>query len=433
MDVDEFLDRELVDLDLTKPDKAASEAVKEITVQKDDNLGDIPSFDDVNTHLMSGDIEKAEQAYLQLWYALVSQKLKWNKEIYDKLLALSRQFSFMMSKAYSDTKRKSENIHELLGKATVALREGKKNVSFKIYSEVGIIDNSIPNVFFEEKKVIWEQMMDFYKELKTVTDNELIKRVSSLVVEINLILEKINISISQKDFKEAAKGYAKCVELYNQVPEGFLTHKNSIGIRILEIYKLLSIQSEISSLQGQLPPIPTAQPLQPQEVLHPPMPDMKPMLDVLKDAPNLGAASLKVPMNKEDIKNFLRQPAGAIIHPVSLTSQTSPTNPSANSARKMPAESRPLATRPTQIPKKDIFADFRPKPMQPMQEPKIALKEDSKEPSKLAGLFSRKQEAKLQTPRKERKKEIKLPEDSIQGQAPDIEKTLEKLRSYTQK
>ena len=36
------------------------------------------------------------------------------------------------------------------------------------------------------------------------------------------------------------------------MPEGFLRHKNSLGIRLLEIYRSLSISNEISNLQRQL-------------------------------------------------------------------------------------------------------------------------------------------------------------------------------------
>ena len=36
------------------------------------------------------------------------------------------------------------------------------------------------------------------------------------------------------------------------MPEGFLRHKNSLGMRLLDIYRSLSIYNEISSLQRQL-------------------------------------------------------------------------------------------------------------------------------------------------------------------------------------
>ncbi|HLC49827.1 MAG TPA: hypothetical protein VJI97_00180 [Candidatus Nanoarchaeia archaeon] len=252
MDIDEFLDKEVVDIENNTNDDSAyieTSISNEPAPEKQDNIS---SFEDLKEHLGKGDLEKAEQAYFQMWQALIQQKLKWNKETYDNLTTSSRQFSGMLSKAYSEAKRKSENIQSLIGKARLSLREGKKDVSFKVYSEISRIESSIPNVFFEEKQRVWEQMMEFYKELKTVTDNELVKRVSGLIAEINISVDRLNMAMSSKDTKEAAKQYTKCIELYSQIPEGFLMYKNSIGMKLLDAYKLLSIQSEISNLQVQL-------------------------------------------------------------------------------------------------------------------------------------------------------------------------------------
>src|SRR3989338_3507008 len=132
------------------------------------------------------------------------------------------------------------------------MKEGKREIPFKIYAQLEEINNSIPNVFFEEKKAIQEQIMEFYRELRNTTDNELVKRVSALIQEINRLIDRINTAIRANDMTNAIVSYNRCIGLYNQVPEGFLKYKNSAGMRLLEIYKSLSIYNEISSLQKQL-------------------------------------------------------------------------------------------------------------------------------------------------------------------------------------
>ncbi|MBI2651964.1 hypothetical protein HYX00_00740 [Candidatus Woesearchaeota archaeon] len=249
MDIDEFLDRELSDLGL-QTDKTEKENI-ELPDFKE-QLEPSPLVENIKANLSKGNLEQAELSYVQLWHILLQQKLKWNKELYEQLSALSKQFSSALNNAYNDAKRKADHIYELINRARAALKEGKKELPFKIYSEVQEINNSIPNVFFEEKKIIEEQIMDFYKELRNTTDNELVKRVSALMHEMNQLIDKINSSIRANDFINAIVNYNKCIELYNQVPEGFLRHKNSIGMRILEIYKGLSIYTEISNLQKQL-------------------------------------------------------------------------------------------------------------------------------------------------------------------------------------
>ncbi|MBI2657054.1 hypothetical protein HYX03_04905 [Candidatus Woesearchaeota archaeon] len=249
MDIDEFLDRELSDLGL-QTDKAEKEAIE--LPEFSGQAGQSSLFDNIRANLSKGSLEQAEQAYVQLWHILLEQKLKWNKELYEQLSALSRQFSGALINAYNDVKRKSEQINELISRAKSFLREGKKEMPFRIYSQIGEINESMPNVFFEEKKIVQERIMDFYKELRNTTDNELVKRVSALIVEITQLIDKINSSISRNDITNAIVNYNKCSELYNQVPEGFLRHKNSLGMRLLDIYKSLSIYMEISNLQRQL-------------------------------------------------------------------------------------------------------------------------------------------------------------------------------------
>ena len=248
MDIEEFLDRELSDLGLQTDKTEGQISLPEFKEQVEPS----PLVEGIKANISKGNLELAEQAYAQLWHILIQQKLKWNKELYEQLSILSKQFISALSQAYNEVKRKSEHINELISRARAALREGRKEVPFKLYSEIEGIYNSIQDVFFEEKKIVEEQIMDFYKELKSTTDNELVKRVYALVQEINQLIDKINLAIRANDMINATVNYNKCIELYSQVPEGFLRHRNSIGIRLLDIYKSISIYNEISNLQRQL-------------------------------------------------------------------------------------------------------------------------------------------------------------------------------------
>lgn len=251
MDIDEFLDRELSELNLPT-DKSEKREAGAAPADFREDFEPSPLFENIKSSLGKGNIDLAEQSYIQLWHLLLQQKLKWNKGLYGQLSALARQFSSALNQSYNEVKRKAEHTYELISRAKASLREGKKEMPFKIYSEIQDIFNSIPDAFFEEKKIVEEQITVFYRELKNTTDNELVKRVSVLVHEINQLIDRINQAIRMNDMINAIVGYNKCIGLYSQVPEGFLRHKNSIGMRLLEIYKSLSIYTEMSSLQQQL-------------------------------------------------------------------------------------------------------------------------------------------------------------------------------------
>ena len=250
MDIDEFLDRELSDLSLNSDNAEKTEKNVEMPQLKE--FEQSPLFEGVKANLSKGNLEQAEQSYSQLWRSLMQQNLNWNKELYGQISILSRQFSGILGNAYDELKRKSEHIYELINRARGSLKEGKKDIPFKLYAEVEEMGNSIPNIFFEEKKNLQGQILNFYKELTGTTDNELIKKVSGLIVEINQMIDAINNSIRSNDIANAAASYNKCIELYNQIPEGFLMRKIQSGMKLLEIYRSISIYTEIVNLQNQL-------------------------------------------------------------------------------------------------------------------------------------------------------------------------------------
>ena len=253
MDIDEFLDRELADL----ARGSSSSDLQSSSQPEQQDTGDSSTLlESTKSSLDKGNLEEAEKFYLQLWHALMQQKLKWDKGIYDQISALNRQFLSTLEQAFNEAKSKSAQINDLIGKARSALKDKKKDAAIKIYGQAQEINNSIPNVFFEEKKLIKDQIEEFYKELSSVTENELIQKVAELVQQINSILERISASVSSNNLAAAASEYYKSIDLYNRIPEGFLRQKNPLGAKVLEIYKSLSISAEIYKLRNQLGSMP---------------------------------------------------------------------------------------------------------------------------------------------------------------------------------
>jgi len=267
MDIDEFLDRELsaIGLDTEKSEKPENAAY----AQPDDNFESSQLPDAIKDRLGRGDLELAEQSYSQLWRILIQLKLKWDRGVYQQMLEISRQFSSALSQAYDEVVKKTSHIYELINRARSSLQEGKKDMAFRLYAEVQEISNSIPNVFFEERKAVQDQILNFYKELSSSTDSELIKKVSGLLQEINQLIDKIKSSIASNEVENAAASYTRCIELYSQIPEGFIMQKNPAGMKLLDIYRVLSVSMEISNLHAQLG----------QQHLQPQQPEIAPNID----------------------------------------------------------------------------------------------------------------------------------------------------------
>ena len=250
MNVDEFLDRELADLDIDTGKAEKTEDNSDFPTMK--IVESSHPFNAAELELTKANIEQAEQTYMNLWHSLTQQKLKWDKDIYEQLLKISRQFSAMLNTTYDELKNQSNRINELIGRARSYLQAGKKEIALRAYAEIQKISNSVPNVFFEEKRRLQDQVSSFYSELTAAADAELVKKVSGMLHDINQKIEKINGLVSSNDVENASAEYLRCIEMYNQIPEGFLNSKNSVGIRILEVYKNLSVSAEISALQRHL-------------------------------------------------------------------------------------------------------------------------------------------------------------------------------------
>lgn len=247
MDIDEFLDRELADLGLSSEADKLSGAEVPLKIPE---AGD--SGYSIKADLTKANLEQAEHSYHQLWTTLKQQKLKWDKDMYEELYILSRKFLGMLQEAHSELKNKSNRIYELIGRARNFIKEGKKDASLKAYAEMQEIVSTIPSVFFQEKRMLQEQTNDLYKEIALATDAELVRRVSAIMQEINQYIERIDGLIVLNDLENASSYYYKSIELYTQIPEGFLMAKNPLGMRLLDIYRSLSVSAEISNLKRLL-------------------------------------------------------------------------------------------------------------------------------------------------------------------------------------
>ena len=251
MDIDEFLDRELADLNTGEPGIGSPDG-ENANQQPKDNLVSGELSAETKLNLTKANLEQAEISYNQLWRVLMQQNIKWDKNLYEQLSGLAKKFSSTLSQAYDEMKNKAGRIYELIGRARSFMKDNKKDIALKIYSQVQELSNSIPNTFFQEKRALQEQINILYRDIISATDAELIKKVFGTMQEINQNIGKINACITSGNIENISASYIKCIELYNQIPEGFLKEKNSAGMQLLDFYRSLSISAEIKSLQKQM-------------------------------------------------------------------------------------------------------------------------------------------------------------------------------------
>ncbi len=241
MDIDKFLDRELSDIDISNQDFGESLQTEQ---HQSMSLG--------QASLKTDRLSQIEYSYTQLWSSVLQKRMSWNREIYEQIFSLNNELFSALSKEYDNAKARINEINGLLARGKSYISSGNREESMKVYLDIQQKISMVHDLFFEEKKGVNEKIMDFYKDLKILADNELIRKTYGIVQEVNQLLDSANSSLSRKDFRSAIESYNKCCDAFMQLPSGFAKYKNNLGTRLLEIYKNISIHAEIASLQKLL-------------------------------------------------------------------------------------------------------------------------------------------------------------------------------------
>src|SRR3989338_6301587 len=107
MDIDEFLDREMSDID-SGPVSKKSFGIDNIQLKE--SFEPSPLFEEIKASLEKGKLDEAEQTYIQLWHILAQENFRWDRNMYEQIAILSRQISSSITAAFSELKTKSGHI-----------------------------------------------------------------------------------------------------------------------------------------------------------------------------------------------------------------------------------------------------------------------------------------------------------------------------------
>lgn len=227
MDIDEFLDKET---------QAKIEDKKEKPI-------DIPE---------SKEEEEAVKHYFELWGKVSETKFKWNQGLYAELNKESNNIKEKLGKLLPAMERKKSAIKRLIGKALSEIDNKDYESATKLYSEINNMRNSFPDFLLEQKKELNREIFLLYEKLHDQIDSKFVNDLKDSIAKIGALITNSYSDFDNGDADNAKVSYEKAMELYNGLPNGFLSLKMEIGPRLLELYKDLSIHTEIKTLQQQL-------------------------------------------------------------------------------------------------------------------------------------------------------------------------------------
>jgi|TARA_Y100000310_G_scaffold264603_1_gene275272 hypothetical protein len=237
MDIDKFLDIETE----TKKEEIERGAVSEEA--KKEKIGGEPIEE-----TKEGD---AIKRYSELWKKVSESKLKWDYSIYSELNKAENRAKESLDKSMLNIEREKNTIKKLIRKTLGELRNKNYEAATRSYSELTDMRDKFPGFFLEEKKRLNKEIFEVYQKLHDQIDSKFIRDFKDSLEKINNLIRDAfsNMAI---DIDKAKNLYEKALDLYKDLPNGFMSQKLELGKQLLTLYKDLSIQTQIKTLQKQL-------------------------------------------------------------------------------------------------------------------------------------------------------------------------------------
>jgi len=210
---------------------------------------DVPMEDGANGKTI--DQNGSIKLYFDLWKKISEAKFNWNYDLYSKLDNTADKVKQELVNSTLIIERKKIAIKTLISQAFAELRNNNYNGAAQLYSQISDMWNKFPDYFLEEKKEFNKDIFQLFEQLHDQID-------SKFIIDFKTSLENINVFISDAfshlsiDIDKAKNFYEKALKLYNNIPRGFLPQKLELGRQLLILYKDLSVQTRIGSLQEQL-------------------------------------------------------------------------------------------------------------------------------------------------------------------------------------
>ncbi len=225
MDVDEFLDKEL----------QVKKEVKE----------------DVPIETAKGEKDDIKR-YFELWEKISEMKFKWSNELYDEVNKARDKAKQKLSRLLPDVGRDKNTIRHLIGKTRNELQNKNFEAATRSYSEISKLRDSFPDFLLEEKKEINKEIFRLYEELRDKIDLKFIDDFKESIAKADNLAKNSFSNLRMGKVEEAKNSYEEALKAYKDLPNGFLDRKMELGNKLLELYKELSISTQIKDLERQL-------------------------------------------------------------------------------------------------------------------------------------------------------------------------------------
>jgi tetratricopeptide (TPR) repeat protein len=249
-------------------------------VDEEELQGDRSHFDKLNKFLhpktetkkIVSPVDKAKVAFEKIIDKVNSDKLTESYELYSKakhfvsklpdteemdyfnkkMIEINELFLDRVKKLLPEMEKMSNEIGSQIKEGIKKIEIGNIEEGKAYYSQIVKLYNSMPDILAEKKKLLYNEIFDYYKFLVN-------KEYSLNIIKINQIEEKIVNYISnveyfleENDFKKANLEFEKINSSFDDLPVGFTEYKLDIHTKILKLYEELKISNKVRQLYLEL-------------------------------------------------------------------------------------------------------------------------------------------------------------------------------------
>lgn len=251
MNIDDFLDKEVSSFE----GKAKILAATSIEAKQDEEMDIFKQVQLVRDNLNKKKLSEAASEFnlLRERYVVMTKKQALqNRVLFNELIKLNNEIIVNMELNAQETIKKVNTIKQLLLSGTVCLNKNLLDQANRLYFEIKGIYDQIPDIFFEEKRKIYGEILSFYILLSKYIDasagQEFTLKRAALMTSIKVA--KLHLGSGNEELVKA--DFEKISEMYELLPNGFQKEKAFLHNEILNLfnYAYLNSHTQHNSIQG---------------------------------------------------------------------------------------------------------------------------------------------------------------------------------------
>jgi tetratricopeptide (TPR) repeat protein len=234
---------------LLNPSKAqAAQAKQESPVEHVKEM-----FMQIESLLQAKDVERAHHYYNEVKKFLASlPNTEENEFLNKKMIEINELFLSAIKTLSDELESESKQIDFLINQGEENLEQADVVSAKKVYAQLLQVYSHIPSVFVEQKKMLYNNIFEYYKTLITKEYSHSLDQIEKGEEQINGIIMQIESFLEQGNIDEANATFANINKIYGSLPHGFLEQKLNIHTKILKLYEELKIGNKVRELHREL-------------------------------------------------------------------------------------------------------------------------------------------------------------------------------------